>query len=133
MALDIGKFLLVGGIGFVAYELFFSGSSTPAAAAPATTPATPAPAASTPSLRAQIATLAGSMTSGNADQWGYYYAEAAGKPATDPGSYLSAANREETFALPAWCSASGLCGIVPMSSGMSGYFPTNRLAVFNEE
>jgi hypothetical protein len=143
MAIDIGKFLLVGGIGFVAYEMFFSAPATPAAAAPATGAAPPvAPVsgivpASTAGLQSSIAALEADQnppfTIGTADQHGYYYAEVAGKPATDPGSYLTAANRQETFALPAWCSASGLCGIVDFNAGMSGYFPTSRLSVFDEE
>lgn len=136
MALDIGKFLLVGGAAYVAYELFFSGPATPAVATPAT--GAGIVQASTPAaLQSSIAALEAAQnppfTTGTADQHGYYYAQASGKAATDPGSYLTTANRQETFALPAWCSASGLCGIVNFNEGMAGYFQTSRLAVFDEE
>ena len=146
MALDIGKLLLIGGVGFVAYEWLFGSAST---AAPATTTSTtptviapPAPPLSNPATtQAGILALANAespaLTMATADSWGALYAQVRGAAAPNPGGYLTAGSPQAQpgylFALPEWCSDSGLCGIVPMERGFSDYLPAPRLALFELE
>lgn len=148
MALDIGKLLLIGGVGFVAYEWLF-GSTTPAPATTTTTTPTTTPIVTPPAqplsnpatTQAGILTLANSETpplvSATADSWGALYAQVRGVAAPNPGGYLPAdspqAQAGYLFSLPEWCTDSGLCGIVPMERGFSDYHAAPRLAIFSEE
>jgi hypothetical protein len=158
MAMDIGKLILVAVGGFVAYEWFIAPSTTTTTTTTTTPPATPPPATTPAPTAAQqqqaaanvstqglIAALMGKevppLTSATADQMGYFYSQARGVAAPNPGSYLTDSTAPQAqsgylFTLPEWCSDSGLCGlsgIVPMERGFSDYRPAPRLAIFNEE
>jgi len=155
--MKIGEFLLVAVGGYVAYELFFAPAAAPAAtttapattttAAPTTTTITAPPAqplSNPATTQAGILALANAETpplvTATADQWGALYAQVRGVAAPNPGGYLPAdspqAQTGYLFALPEWCSDSGLCGmagIVPLSRGFSDYLPAPRLSVFELE
>jgi hypothetical protein len=121
--MDIGKLLLFGGLAYVAYEYFLA-----PAAAPATTPAggiqpanSPAPTASSAAnplttqqmVQAIAAKQNPPFTQGTIDQWDYYYKQARGIDAPDPGGYITADQRGEILTFPEWyalASAHGLSG-----------------------
>lgn len=123
--MDIGKLLLFGGIGFVAYEYFTGGfetatSTTPPVGGiqPANSPAPPASTAANPlTTQNMVLALAAKQnppfTQGTVDQWDYYYSQARGIDAPDPGGYVTADQRSEILTFPEWwalASAHGLSG-----------------------
>lgn len=120
--MDIGKLLLFGGIGYIAYEYFIAPAATPATAAaggiqPATTPANPPPAANPLTTQQMVLAAAAKanppFTQGTVDQWDFYYTQARGIDAPDPGGYVTADQRAEILTFPEWwalASAHGLSG-----------------------
>jgi hypothetical protein len=97
---SIVTILLLGGAAYLAYEFFFASSSSAAASAPPATPGTapgttPTPATPTSTTAASASSLdamyqnmvnaatAANFTSGNPDQWGYYFAQG-NKPQVAP-------------------------------------------------
>ncbi len=122
--MDIGKLLLFGGIGYIAYEYFFAPTATVATTAaggiqPTTAQPTPtaAPAANPLTTQQMVLNIAAAQnppfTEGNVDQWDFYYAQARGIQAPDPGGYVTADQRAEILTFPEWwalASAHGLSG-----------------------
>lgn len=120
--MDIGKLLLLGGAAYIAYEYFIAPAATPAAAAPAggiqpAAPATPPPAANPLTTQQMVLAAAAKanppFTQGTVDQWDFYYTQARGIDAPDPGGYVTADQRAEILTFPEWwalASAHGLSG-----------------------
>lgn len=121
--MDIGKLLLVGGIGYVAYEYFLAPkSATAPAVAPGVQPAPVAQAAVNPITTqslVQAAAAKDNFTVGTVDQWDWYYGlpSARGIPAPDPSAWgFTDANRGEQLTFPEWwniASAHGMSGLDP--------------------
>lgn len=120
--MDIGKLLLLGGAAYIAYEYFIAPAATPAATAPAggiqpAAPATPSPAANPLTTQQMVLAAAAKanppFTQGTVDQWDFYYTQARGIDAPDPGGYVTADQRAEILTFPEWwalASAHGLSG-----------------------
>ncbi len=122
--MDIGKLLLLGGAAYIAYEYFIAPASTPVATAPGgiqaatMTTAPPAPPAANPlTTQGMVLGIANAQnppfTEGTVDQWDYYYTQARGIPAPDPGGYVTSDQRAEILTFPEWwalASAHGLSG-----------------------
>ncbi len=122
--MDIGKLLLLGGIGYVAYEYFLAPPATatttkPGGIIPGPTPTTAANPATTQGL-VQAAAAKDHFTSGTVDQWDWYYGIARGIPAPDPIAdwNIPEDKRGEILTFPEWWNLAS-------SHGLSGYRRSN--------
>lgn len=148
--MNLTKLLLIGGAGYLAYEYFLKPAEVDAAPAiaaagivpAATTPASAANATTTQAL-VKAAAAAGGFTSGNVDQWNYFYAQARGIPAPAPDTWgVTDSNRAQVLTFDEWwdlASSHGLSGVIPTGRPMMqpargvGYIPTKRLMVMEME
>lgn len=119
--MDIGKLLLMGAAGFVAYEYFTGAFSSPVVAAPTSGgiqpgPTPPVSAANPTTTRAMVLAAAnkGSFTQGTVDQWDTFYQSARGIPAPGPESWgVTPDTRGQILTFDEWwnlASSHGLSG-----------------------
>ena len=121
MALDFGKLLLIGGVGFVAYEFFLkpqpaqSTVTAPPQQAAAGIQSTQTGDALTTKSLVQAAATKDGFTMGNVWQWDYYYNKVRGVDA-DLASKIPEDQRAKNLTFDEWwtvAAANGLSGIVP--------------------
>ena len=119
---DLTKLALIGGgAALLWYEFIYKPgqaavAATPTGTAPTTSATTQQPTTTT--NKALIAQAAPSGASLTADEWGFYYNLALGKPAPAPESYglppVGSAGRDALFTLDQWyalLAAKGLAGV----------------------
>jgi len=126
--MDIGKLLLLGAAGYVAYEYFLAPHSTTVSTAaggivPGTTPAQTLPSTGpivnpmTTQALVMAAAAKDGFIRGTVDEWDTYYGspQARGIPAPDPSDWgFTDANRNEQLSFDEWwaiASSHGLSGL----------------------
>ena len=121
MNMDIGKLLALGAAGFLGYKYFLA----PKVAAPPTTDPSKVPGPTPPITNpvttqslVQAAAAKGGFTSGTVDEWNFYYGQARGIAAPDPGDWgFDDSNRAQILTFPEWWATASSHGL----SGRSGY------------